>query len=249
MNIQACAELVQRGDPDRFLATMSAPPEARGVLFVLFAFNLELARAAGASKEALIAEMRLQYWHDLLTAAGSGPLPAHEVGGPLVDLIREGNLDRAPLLAAVAARRNDIYAEGFTDSAQLLTYLDKATVGILWVAAQALGEDTAHETAFRRAAMAGALANYLLSRPSLVAQGIPVPAPEILRDLALQAMKDWQSARATRFGAAKPVLRSLWQSPHVLRRASADPAQVTGLGTSEFAKRGKLLWLGLTNRW
>ena len=45
MSVEACAELVERGDPDRFRAIMAAPPEARAQLFPLYAFNLEVARA------------------------------------------------------------------------------------------------------------------------------------------------------------------------------------------------------------
>jgi phytoene synthase len=33
MSLQACADLVARGDPDRFRATMATPPKARAVLF------------------------------------------------------------------------------------------------------------------------------------------------------------------------------------------------------------------------
>ena len=47
MTLNACAELVRQGDPDRFLATMAAPPEARAKLFPLYAFNLEVARPLG----------------------------------------------------------------------------------------------------------------------------------------------------------------------------------------------------------
>ena len=45
MSVAACAELVERGDPDRFRAVMAAPVEARAQLFPLYAFNLEVARA------------------------------------------------------------------------------------------------------------------------------------------------------------------------------------------------------------
>jgi len=40
MSVQACADLVRRGDPDRVLATMAAPMAARAVLFPPYAFNL-----------------------------------------------------------------------------------------------------------------------------------------------------------------------------------------------------------------
>ena len=60
MSLQACAELVERGDPDRFLATMAAPVALRATLFPLYAFNVEIARAPWVTQEPMIAEMRLQ---------------------------------------------------------------------------------------------------------------------------------------------------------------------------------------------
>ncbi|MEL7216333.1 MAG: phytoene synthase, partial [Pseudomonadota bacterium] len=45
MSWTACAELVRTGDPDRFLAAMTASVEGRARLFPLYAFNLEVAKA------------------------------------------------------------------------------------------------------------------------------------------------------------------------------------------------------------
>lgn len=248
---QACALIVQSGDPDRFRAAMSAPPAARGPMFVLFAFNLEIAKAPWASKEPLIAEMRLQWWHDVLTRAHEGNPPAHEVAGPLVELIRARDLDIAPLLAAVAARRLDIDGTGLNRVEPLLDYLDGSTAGILWTAARALGEDAASEPAFRRAALAGALANYLTALPAIKARRRVGFSPERVQELARIGLAAWQDARGHHFGAAKPVLRSLWQTPKLLQAYAADPVlALEGRFTQpEAAKRGRLLWLTLTSRW
>lgn len=76
----ACAQLVERGDPDRFAATMAAPVEARKVLFPVYAFNVEVSRAPWVTQEAIIAEMRLQWWTDALEEIASGGLVRrHEV--------------------------------------------------------------------------------------------------------------------------------------------------------------------------
>ncbi len=49
MSLEACAALVERGDPDRHAAAMAAPPAARARLWPLYAFNLEGgARAPGS---------------------------------------------------------------------------------------------------------------------------------------------------------------------------------------------------------
>jgi phytoene/squalene synthetase len=97
MTLTACAALVERGDPDRFRAAMAAPPPARNVLFPLYAFNLEVARAPQVASEPLIGEMRLQWWRDALAEiAAGGPVRRHEVTTPLA-LARCGRLIRAAL--------------------------------------------------------------------------------------------------------------------------------------------------------
>ena len=99
-DLSACADLVQRGDPDRFLAVMAAPVALRGGLFTLYAFNLEIARAPWVAKEPLIARMRLQFWRDVVEGEDSR---AHEVAAPLAALIAARQLSRPALLAMIDA--------------------------------------------------------------------------------------------------------------------------------------------------
>ena len=97
-DLTACAQLVERGDPDRFAAAMAAPVRARAVLFPLYAFNLEVARAPWLTQESMIAEMRLQWWRDALEEIRAGGLVRrHEVVTPLahvLDADSAGRLDR-----------------------------------------------------------------------------------------------------------------------------------------------------------
>ena len=62
--LNACAEIVQRGDPDRLRAVLAAPLEARAVLLPIYAFNVEGARAPWVTEEPMIAEMRLAWWRE-----------------------------------------------------------------------------------------------------------------------------------------------------------------------------------------
>ena len=71
-DLAACAALVQRADPDRFLAVMAAPVAARRVLFPLYAMNVEVSRAPWVTAEPMIAEMRLQWWRDALAEIAGG---------------------------------------------------------------------------------------------------------------------------------------------------------------------------------
>ena len=114
MSLDACARLVEQGDPDRFAATMAAPLAARARLLPLYAFNLEVARAPWVASEPMIAEMRLQWWRDVLDDPARR---AHEVAGPLHDLIREAALPVDVLDRMAAARRWDVWREPFEDRA------------------------------------------------------------------------------------------------------------------------------------
>ncbi|MCE2750015.1 MAG: squalene/phytoene synthase family protein, partial [Rhodobacter sp.] len=125
MTVAACAALVQRGDPDRFMAVMAAPVAARARLFPLYAFNLEVARAPWVTQEAMIAEMRLQWWRDTVESlAGQGPVRAHEVAAPLAQVVRGQGLPLAVMDRLVEARRWDIYREPFEDRAAFDAYLE-----------------------------------------------------------------------------------------------------------------------------
>ena len=71
-DLNACAAMVERADPWRFRAAMAAPVETRKLLFPLYAFNVEVARAPWVTQETMIAEMRLQWWRDALEEVAKG---------------------------------------------------------------------------------------------------------------------------------------------------------------------------------
>jgi phytoene/squalene synthetase len=248
MSLQACAELVQRADPDRFLAAMAAPPAARAVLFPLYAFNVEVARAPWVTEEPMIAEMRLQWWRDALSEiAGDGPVRAHQVTDPLARVL---DADGAALLdRLIQARRWDIYRDPFQDAGHFEDYLDATAGHLAWVSARSLGATTG-EAAVRDIAFASGLANWFLAIPQLQARGrIPlvdgrVPA---IRDLAAQGLQRLARARAPR--ASRAALLATWRAGALLRQARAHPDRVAaGLTQSEFHRRGSLLWRTLLLR-
>ena len=92
--------LVRRHDPDRFLCALFAPEALRERLFVLYAFNHELARAREVASVPMLALIRLQWWREVV----EGARRSHEVASPLLDAVEAGWLDRAALLGLVEAR-------------------------------------------------------------------------------------------------------------------------------------------------
>jgi 15-cis-phytoene synthase len=257
VTVEACAALVERGDPDRFVAVMAAPVHARAQLFPLYAWNLEVARAPWVTKEHLIAEMRLQWWRDVVENASSGAARAHEVAGPLHRVIRDFGLPVDVMDRLIAARRHDIGAEPFATSQDLYTYIEDTSAGLMWLAARALGAVQAAEPAVRAYGWASGMANYLVAVPDLIARGrepLVDATAQGIRALAVQSLtrlSEARTARKTVPRAVAPGLLAGWQAEALMRQAVACPQAVLDgqLVTSEFARRGRLLWQATTARW
>ena len=61
--------IARSGDPDRSLAALFAPREARADLFALIALNVELARIAEIVTEPGLGIIRLQWWREAIDRA------------------------------------------------------------------------------------------------------------------------------------------------------------------------------------
>ncbi len=265
-DLTTCAELVRRGDPERFMAAMAAPVAARSVLFALYAFNIEVARAPWASPEPMVAEMRLQWWRNLAEDIASGrPVAGHPVASALAAVVTPemaGELD-----GFVAARRWDIYRDPFADEAEFDRYIDHTAGTLMWLAARSLGAapcEEACEEACEAArevvgdlAHASGVANMLRAVPELVARGrapLPDASDDGIRALAGRALERLARARRRRRAvarAAAPALLAGWQAGPVLRQAWRAPARVGEgrLGQSEAGKRLSLMVRAATGRW
>lgn len=252
------AEKVRQGDPDRHAATLAAPEKAREKLWPLYAFNLEIARAPWVTAEPVIAEMRLQFWTDTLDGIAAGSAPrAHEVAEPLARVWREAALPVELGHAMIAARKRDIYHEGFADLQALEAHLDATSGHLMWLAAMILGAEGAAEKPVRDMACAAGLANWFLALPELRARHLPALPEDSdagIRALAQRGLERLSQARKARGAvpaSAMPALLTGWQAGPILRHALAEPALVRagGLALSEFSRRGRLLARALSGRW
>ncbi len=250
MSLAACAALVERGDPDRFAAVMAAPLRVRARLFPLYAFNLEVARAPWVTKEPMIAEMRLQWWRDVVAEPVARK---HEVAGPLHTVIQEAGLPVEVLDRLVGARRWDVYSDAFEDAAHFDRYLDETAGGLMWCAAKACGAPDQAEAAARDFGWAAGLATFLRAVPELEARGkIPLVdgRTEAVRALAAKGLAKIGQARRDRRGLGSAVLAG-WQAEALLIQVLKDPQIVAegAMGLSEFQRRGRLAWAALTGFW
>ncbi|MFN3293752.1 MAG: squalene/phytoene synthase family protein [Gemmobacter sp.] len=257
MSLTHCVQMVAQGDPDRHAVARAASDAAQARLYPLYALNLEIARAAWASTEPLVCEMRLQWWADALEALGQGgtvpPHPVLEACGFL-----RGDAAAAEGLAGlIEARRRDVWAEPFADADALWAHLGATGGALMWLAARALGADPQAEPVVRGFGTGAALAAWLQAVPALMAQGrqpLPDPGPGAVSDLALEGIGRIAFARARRRLVPRAALAALltgaWAGA-VLGLAVREPERVAAgrLAPSEFARRGALAWRGLTGLW
>jgi len=242
MSLQACADIVAKGDPDRFAAAMAVPVSAREKLLPIYAFNVEVARAPWVASEPMIGEMRLQWWRDALEEiATGGPVRKHEVTTPLAAVL-DGEGARV-LDRLIQARRWDLYTDTFEDEAHFREYLDATGAGLMWVAARTLGG--VEEVSFRAWGRASGLANLFLAVPELEARGrkpVVDGRPEAISKLAKAALVALQSHPLPKLGRAAGL--AAWRARGILKRAAASPEKIVEgqLDESEFRRRSSLIW-------
>lgn len=241
MSLNACAAIVEKGDPERFRAAMAAPVSARRVLFPLYAFNIEVTRAPWLTQEAMIAEMRLQWWRDALEEiAGDAQPRKHEVVDALAEVL---DADGARCLdGLVAARRWDVYTDAFEDQAHLSGYLDATSGHLMWTAARLLGP--ADETVVRDFAFASGAANLLRAVPELedrgrkplldgTSAGVKTFAGNALKRLAAatSSRKSVSAEAAPALVAgyrARPTLRAAVKAPNIVANGGLDAGNPLG---------------------
>jgi 15-cis-phytoene synthase len=163
-----CAELVRTADRDRFLATLFAPADSRDALYALYAFDIEVARAADLAREAIPGEIRLQWWREVLQGERGGEASASPVAAALLSALERCHLTADRLLPLVEAHRFDLYDEPMATVADLERYAANTTAELIAIAAQILGVDAA--AAARPAGIAQGIARALAALPRHAAQ-------------------------------------------------------------------------------
>ncbi|MET0272067.1 MAG: squalene/phytoene synthase family protein [Phenylobacterium sp.] len=113
--------LVRRVDPERWLSSrFVADPLARADVVALYAFDHELARAPRAASNALLGEIRLTWWREVLDEAYEGrPVRHHPTAQALAEAIVRRDLPREPLETMIDARYRELDAEPFTETEAL----------------------------------------------------------------------------------------------------------------------------------
>jgi NADH dehydrogenase [ubiquinone] 1 alpha subcomplex assembly factor 6 len=232
-----CAAEVREHDPDRYLATLFAPADAREALFALYAFDREMARVPRVVSEPIAGLVRLQWWREALAAIAEDRPPAH----PVVEAVHARWNRFAPvrprLESAIDAREQELNAEPPADLAALEQRLMATSGEVSLGAIDLLGvaDESAHAAARELGVALGLVrllqglpgdlrrGRVLLPRALLARHGIDLEhldqtaAAQALRpvvgDLAAGAREHLSAARRHRRTIPRRALAALLPAP------------------------------------
>lgn len=166
--LSALGEQVRRQDGERFVTTLFADPAARADLWLLYAFNAELAQVRTQVRQPLAGLIRLQWWREVVEGGRRQETVGHPLAAALQDLIVRRELPTAPLQAMVEARERDLEPVAFDDVPQWLAYGRDGAGALTHLACVVLGAECPAASA---AGTAWALTALLRSVPIHLGQG------------------------------------------------------------------------------
>ncbi len=184
--------IAREADPDRSIAALFAPREARAGLFALYAFNAELARVAEQVSEAPLGAIRLQWWREAIECAASGEATGHPIADAVGDMVGAGGptrerVSRERVAALIDARHFDVETKIMPDGAALDAYLHDTAGALFALAAEIAGAKGASvkgasvEQAARAAGTAYGLTGLMRALPVHAARGLVFLPADALR--------------------------------------------------------------------
>jgi len=225
---------VQRGDPDRWLASRLISDGAmRSDVLAVLAFDAELARVRVVVSEALLGEIRLTWWQEALDEITEHrPVRRHPTVQALGQAIQARDLSSVLLSSLIEARIGDLDGAVFDDPDTAMAHTDQTSVALSALILQILspGTDLHAVQAVSRA--------YGLARLRLAGR----LSSDLANDWAPQRIRDDLALGAE-------TLKAL---PVTAFPAIAHCALTTRLAKGRepgpFAKRALIFWASLTGR-
>ncbi len=233
--------MLRRHDRDRYQTVLFAPPQRRGALFALFAFNYEIARVREVVTQPMLGQIRLQWWREVIDAVYAGAATRqHIVALPLTAAIREHGLSRRHFDRLIDTRERDLDDDPPADMPALGDYAEGTSAALQLLVLEILGiGDAASRAAASDIGTAYALAGVLRAMPFHAATGRRlVPAAFTLDDNDYRHLRGTDSVRraARDIAAAAEARLSAARTQPNLPRA-ARPALLPGLIVSRYLRR------------
>jgi phytoene synthase len=259
--LDACAAIVRRADPDRYLSALFAPASARPSLLALYALNHELARIGETVREPMLGQIRLEWWREALEGARSGNPRRHEVVEALATVFSRYDLPLALFDDMIEARQFDVTRDAFTQVGQLIAYLDSTSANVMRIAARILGGGESDDALARTSGIAYGLVGTMRALPfharraklyvpddMLAAAGLSREAifsrPEaqdfklMMQEMSSQAVKAHNVARKyERPGAILAAILPAALVPIYLKRIARNPRAIFERGSVAVYRR------------
>ena len=213
---------VRRADPDRFFCGLFAPADKREALWLLYAFNHELARAREVASEPMLALIRLTWWREVI----DGTRKSHEIATPLADALQAGVFDPRDLSRLIDAREIEAGPE-VPDFAAFLRYARGTAGELARIAGKVLGVESG---VIEDLGTAYGMAGILRAAPFLARQGRSLlPADGTGRAEIIAAAGSLLRASPPRCGLAA-ALPAVFAKRDFSKRDLGLPYQARGLG-------------------
>lgn len=150
---------------------MFAPAEKRPLLFALYAFNHEIARAPEAAREPMMAAIRLQWWREAVEEARAGRPRAQPAAIGLAQLFAHVSFAPGTFEALIDAREVETSPAPFADFAALELHTQATSAALMRIAATLLNAEADVNSLTREAGTAYGLAGILRSIPFHAGRG------------------------------------------------------------------------------
>ena len=177
MRNPAMAEVIRAaakaGEPDRYLAALLAPREARDDLVTLAAFLAGIGKVAEQVSDPMLGEIRLQWWHDALLPSQRDTISGNPIADAFAGVVKRRGLSLTALGDFLDAHTHALYPAPPSTAEALFLELDLTEKSAFDFAGQILAAtaDQHYADMTRNAAVAYGLARRALRLPFSLARG------------------------------------------------------------------------------
>ncbi len=214
---ERAAAAVQSGDRDRYLADLFAPEAFRRHLFALHAFNGEIARVRDVVSDAMLGEIRLQWWRDAIANGAAG---GHPIATALNATIAKFHLPKEAFGRLIDARLFDLYDDPMPSLNDLEGYAGDTASALIQLAAIVLadGQDPGTAEAAGHAGVAYALTGLMRALPIHARRG------QLFLPVAMIATRGLDT-RTVFAGKTTPELKTLLTDLRTIARQHLTEAE------------------------
>lgn len=160
-------------DRDRYLASLLMPEALQTDIMALYLFNGDVAAIRDRINEPMAGEIRLQWWHEVITGSRQEEAIGHPFAPELLSAITRHQLPVSAFERLLTSREFDLYDDPMPDQEAYETYAGSTASAMIQLSAMVL--DAANSAAYTQAAghagVAHSIAGHLMLLVTHIARG------------------------------------------------------------------------------